>query len=253
MGGTIETTILSILNQTFKDFELIVVDDGSTDNTQSVISQFLKGGLRYDHRVIYITQSNKGKLAALNTAVEKCSGDFITIVDADDTLPQDSVEIRVGALQTALQTSQDVVGVYGDATYVRGRNVHRRRGRQVHSLEEVLMAPLTPIIGPSVLARKKAILEFYPFDTEFTRVNDKYLQCGLLRQGGLVYIPEVVYTYNLESKTTSERIRARIITLLNMNRLISHYCGGPQKYLAQLIQTSYNLFKLVFEIFTSAK
>lgn len=75
LAGCIE----SVLAQTWHDFELIIVNDGSTDNTEDVIQPFLK-----DPRVLYIKQKNGGHGNARNTAMKRAKGDYIAFLDADD-------------------------------------------------------------------------------------------------------------------------------------------------------------------------
>lgn len=69
----------SILSQTFKDFELILVDDGSTDNSPSICDQYKR-----DDRIIVLHQENSGVSVARNNGVKISSGDYITFIDSDD-------------------------------------------------------------------------------------------------------------------------------------------------------------------------
>lgn len=78
----------SILNQTYKDIEIIVVNDGSTDDTASVLESFSK---KYDC-IISINQINKGVSAARNAGLDCCHGEYVMFVDADDSLPENSME-----------------------------------------------------------------------------------------------------------------------------------------------------------------
>jgi len=75
----VQITIKSIINQTFKDWELLIVDDGSTDNTEQVISQFLN-----DDRIKYIKKANTGQADSLNFGVTYARGEYITFLDSDD-------------------------------------------------------------------------------------------------------------------------------------------------------------------------
>jgi glycosyltransferase involved in cell wall biosynthesis len=73
----IESAIESVLNQTFKNIEIIIIDDGSTDNTPNLIEKF-------NGKIRYIRQSNSGSAVARNLGISKASGDFIGFLDSDD-------------------------------------------------------------------------------------------------------------------------------------------------------------------------
>lgn len=83
--------IASVLNQTYQNFEIIIVDDGSTDDTKSVITE--------DKRVIYFYQENKGLAVARNAGIEKSAGDYLVFLDADDWLEQDALEQNYEAIK----------------------------------------------------------------------------------------------------------------------------------------------------------
>jgi glycosyltransferase involved in cell wall biosynthesis len=75
----VQATIKSVLTQTFKNWELIIVDDGSTDNTEEVMQQFLT-----DTRIKYVKKTNTGQADSLNVGASHASGEFITFLDSDD-------------------------------------------------------------------------------------------------------------------------------------------------------------------------
>lgn len=89
----------SVLNQTYKNIELILIDDGSTDKTKEIIksynSQFKKNGMD----IKYLYQKNSGQAAALNKGLKVFSGDYITWPDSDDILTNDSIEKKVSFLE----------------------------------------------------------------------------------------------------------------------------------------------------------
>ena len=82
----IKNAIESVLSQTEKDLELIVVDDGSTDNTSKVIESFK------DSRIKYFKRTNHGIGASRNFGLDKATGDYISFLDSDDSLKKDFVE-----------------------------------------------------------------------------------------------------------------------------------------------------------------
>jgi glycosyltransferase involved in cell wall biosynthesis len=86
--------IQSVLDQTFNDFELIIVDDGSTDNTREMVSSFK------DSRIKYLWQENRGVAAAQNTGIKASHGEFMTILGADDLYLPQSLELKVNLLDS---------------------------------------------------------------------------------------------------------------------------------------------------------
>ena len=83
----IKQSISSVLSQTFKEFELIVVDDGSTDSTKKIINSFK------DDRIKYIYQKNQGVSAARNNAIKTSKGSWLAFLDADDVWVKDVLEV----------------------------------------------------------------------------------------------------------------------------------------------------------------
>ncbi len=78
----------SVIKQTYKNIEIIVVNDGSTDNSGEICQEYAE----IDHRIIYIEQENAGLSAARNTGLDNMSGDYVTFVDSDDWIEQDYLE-----------------------------------------------------------------------------------------------------------------------------------------------------------------
>jgi glycosyltransferase involved in cell wall biosynthesis len=85
--------IESVLRQTYRDWELIVVDDGSTDETAAIIATF------DDPRIRYIHQANKGLPGARNTGIAHSRGDYLAFLDADDFYHQEKLAVQVAHLQ----------------------------------------------------------------------------------------------------------------------------------------------------------
>ncbi|HMG93401.1 MAG TPA: glycosyltransferase family 2 protein [Chryseolinea sp.] len=104
-GHLLHETLESVLAQTYKKWECIIVDDGSVDNTQQVAKKYLD----LDSRFRYIHQKNMGLAGARNTGLKLASGLFIQLLDADDILTATKIERHVGVLETR----PDVDLVYG--------------------------------------------------------------------------------------------------------------------------------------------
>jgi glycosyltransferase involved in cell wall biosynthesis len=88
----IAETIQSILNQTYKNIELIVVNDGSTDKSEEIIHSFK------DERIVYFKRENKGQAAASNFGLSKATGDYIKFFDADDIMNAEHIEFQLNKI-----------------------------------------------------------------------------------------------------------------------------------------------------------
>jgi len=102
-------TLSSVLAQTYSQWECIIVDDGSTDDTQQVVSNFVKD----DSRIKYIRQENSGQSAARNNGIINAKGAYIQFLDADDLLGKDKISYQVAYLEAHLEV--DIV--YGNVRY----------------------------------------------------------------------------------------------------------------------------------------
>ncbi|RYG53238.1 MAG: glycosyltransferase family 2 protein [Chitinophagaceae bacterium] len=88
-AGFLPETIASVVDQTYSNREIIIVDDGSTDNTKDLLRE------KYGQTLTVISQQNAGVSAARNTGLEHSSGEYIIFLDADDLLTPAFIEIRV--------------------------------------------------------------------------------------------------------------------------------------------------------------
>lgn len=110
----IEETIQSILNQTYEDWELIAVDDHSTDETGLIIRGF------EDSRIQVLANNGKGIIPALQTALDKASGEFITRMDADDLMPESKLESLLKASREGRTIVTGKVQYFSDAKVSEG-------------------------------------------------------------------------------------------------------------------------------------
>lgn len=103
---TINRTYESLIKQTCKDFEWLIVDDGSTDNTESLIQSWISESII---EIRYLKQSNSGKYRAYNNGLRNAKGDFFICVDSDDWLPVNAVD-NILAHSTRLHNDDSLAG-----------------------------------------------------------------------------------------------------------------------------------------------
>ena len=106
--------------QTVQDFEWIIVDDASNDDTETVVQQFREEITHFPIR--YYKQNRGGKHRAINLAVELAAGDYFFIVDSDDWLPENAIELIIGWLQE-IQGVPSLCGVAGQKALADGKPV----------------------------------------------------------------------------------------------------------------------------------
>lgn len=109
-GHLIGETIQSVIDQTYSDWEIIVVDDGSSDNTQEVVQKFSAA----DRRVQYHYQDNAGPSAARNLGLKLSKGEFVHFLDADDLLQKEKYTRHL----KKFEENEDLDIVYGNVRYI---------------------------------------------------------------------------------------------------------------------------------------
>lgn len=97
----IEEALQSVLDQVYEDWECVIVNDGSLDNSEKVICEFI----RKDSRFIYIKQKNQGVVAARNNAIEKSSGKYILPLDGDDKIDRKYLLLAVPVMEADEEVS----------------------------------------------------------------------------------------------------------------------------------------------------
>lgn len=110
---TLEKLYKSLTNQTYKEFEWVVVDDGSTDDTERLMQCFIE---KQDILIRYIKQKNGGKHRAINRGLKEAEGELFFIVDSDDYLPPNSLEYVI-MYYDKIKNDKSIAGVVGLKCY----------------------------------------------------------------------------------------------------------------------------------------
>lgn len=172
----IAETMESVLSQTYKDFEIIAVDDGSTDNTRQIVQS-------YGSKVRYIYQRNQGVSAARNNAIRESQGEYIALLDHDDLWLPDKLEKQI----PLLDSNPNLGLVYSDnyivdlAGNILGRSFAESKPYQGNVLPQLFMENFIPCL--TAVIRKEAFDEAGLFSSEFSiaeeydlflRIAEKY-------------------------------------------------------------------------------
>ena len=182
--------IQSVLNQTYKNFEILVVDDGSTDNTNEIVRSV------NDERVRYIRhEKNKGAAAARNTGIMAAKGKYIAFQDSDDEWLPEKLEKQMAAFRNA---SSQIGVVYtgmlrieGDGkTYMPPPEVTEKEGNIYHSLLRRSF-----VFTSSTVVRRECFTEVGIFDEHFPHAEDWDLWIRISKYYHFRFIDEPLLIY----------------------------------------------------------
>jgi glycosyltransferase involved in cell wall biosynthesis len=188
--------IQSILAQTFRDFELLICDDGSTDNTHAVAEEFV----RADTRVRLVKSQHIGLEKILNLGLQEAQGEFIARMDADDIALPDRFTKQI----EFLQNHPEVVAVGGQVVVIdeTGLPLHVWNMPQEHREidDNHICGRNVAIVHPTVMMRRAAVSKAGGYRG---RVEDIDLWLRLAEQGKLANLPDVVLKYRRISTSYS--------------------------------------------------
>ncbi len=156
----LENTLKSILTQTFLDFELLLINDGSSDMTPQICNEIAK----IDSRVAVVHQENKGVSAARNEGIKRAKGKYVCFIDADDYVESNMLEILYknaikndvdisccGILQKRLDGSTSTKYCTGESVYIDDRNILIENFFTDPIYKEVLYGPYNKIIKTDIV------------------------------------------------------------------------------------------------------
>jgi glycosyltransferase involved in cell wall biosynthesis len=219
------SAVESIVAQSFRDLELVIVDDGSSDGSCDLIRQLLDThSNRFVHSRYVLKSENSGKLAALNVGIPLLRGDLTLILDADDYLLPGYLEKTTEHLLTASSRNSNIAFVYTDCKLVDVHGRHLARGRSTHFDADLLdRESYIPECAVTVTAVLKDSL---PFD-EAVRFGTKHHKWRrVVASGGIgEYLPLPLFCYRMHDRNISG-IGRKVLSDLNQNRKITKLLSG---------------------------
>lgn len=199
----IEKTLSTVAAQTYKDFEAVVVDDGSKDGTKKVVDSFLaKTGLRGR----CIRQENKKIAGARNTGIRAAEGEFVAFLDHDDLW----FPTKLAETMAEFDAHPDADLVCHDENVVKDGKLVRvsRNGPLVEKMYEKLLFDGNALSPSATTVRKTKLLEAGLFreDEAFNTVEDYDLWMRLARACRMRFLPKVLGEYQLVERGASNKI-----------------------------------------------
>lgn len=227
--GFIKETIQSVLDQTFSDFEIVVIDDGSQDGTGEIVNNF------NDHRIRYFHQKNRGLSYTRDRLVALSEGEYIAFLDHDDVWLPEKLEKQMAVFSC----NQDLGLVYSDCFIIDGMgDVVSRQSKRIklhrgQVFKELLYRNFIPI--PTVLMKKKVLSEFLPFPPY--KIAEEYavfLKCA--EKYPLEYVDEPLAKYRSHDSTYAADFELSLKESLGIYDYWSQKLSGKDKNIEEIIK-----------------
>ena len=224
----VQDAIKSVINQTYKNIELIVIDDGSKDNTWQKIKELEDECKKRFTNIYFETKENEGTCKTQNKLISKASGDFITLLASDDLMTPNLIEtlinflskhedyVLVGADDKLIDSNSNLIG------WDKDQNIQEYNKAKFKTFGEFLQFYRTDInfnsddfgnyknllkgnhIPNGFLIRKNIILNYvYPFTPE-APLEDYYMMLQLSKVGKFKFINEPLSLYRIHNSNTSK-------------------------------------------------
>jgi len=242
----IKDAVLSIQHQTPPVTEIIIVDDGSTDNTQQIIQQ-LEGNIHY------IRQQNRGPSAARNAGIKAAKGEWIAFLDADDQWTKDKLEKQIRALQNSPElkliagdmSEIDVDNQVLDASVLNKHHFLEKfsalNGKPVpHAFIELLRKNFIPT--GTVLIKKDILLEAGLFNDNIRYGEDLELWAKVASRHPITCLPDVLMLRRQHGSNSTQSAEPMLIDLIKVMESVKNYTGkqhiqsyNPDQYIADAL------------------
>jgi len=207
-GSVVGEAIQSVLEQTLSDYEIIVVDDGSTDNTREVVRSFS------DKRIRYVYQENRGRSSARNHAISLAQGKYVAFLDSDDLFLPTKLEKQVACMEknpNVLLSHTSYIRVNAGGEYIEEVESGTFSGKVY---PEIIRG--CPIATPTVMVQRNALGANMRFEESVRIGEDIILWSQLAKRTKLLGITESLTKVRMHGNNAAFDSKLQIIGLTNI-------------------------------------
>lgn len=213
----LQRAVQSILDQTFKDFEILIIDDGSTDSSGEIVSSFK------DDRIRYIKNSENLKLIkSLNKGLSLAKGQYIARMDGDDIAAPNRLELQLNYM-----SKNPDVAVLGTNVWIIDKNnriIDTPRFFPIESDEVFCRAlKMSPLFHPTVMMRADILKENGGYNDAFTHAEDYALWMKVIKKYKIANLPERLLYYRIHDLSVSKKYSSE--QLESACRVLTDYLG----------------------------
>lgn len=239
VANTIGETLQSIVNQSYEDFEIIAINDGSQDSTLDILKLWAQN----DSRIKVYSQSNRGVSSARNNALDRCSGEFICFVDADDLIEPDYLVRLLELMTSGASMDLAICGFTKDMRL--SSNIHISfKSYQIDNAEFINKTILRKGFNPQIwcmLFRSDIIhRNNIHFEVGCTRGEDReFFMKYVIYARGIIYTMKPLYHYRVSASSAMSTLNEKSLTSIEASWRTYLYYNEHKPLLANVVLMSY--------------
>lgn len=202
----ISETIESVLNQTYKDFEYIILDDGSTDNSVEIIKKYAQS----DNRIRFVSRENKGLIYTMKEGIDLCNGEYIVFLESDDSISPTYIEDKLKVLEKYPDAAviYNKINLIGDEQRVSDVQKHLEKVDKLIKADdfdyiELFVSNIIPTF--SCVMIKKEVAREIPETFDVPKCYDWYFWNYIIQKYQIVYLDKALTTFRLHKQSFSVR------------------------------------------------
>ena len=188
-GKTIERAIKSVLDQTYKDYEYLIIDGGSTDNTLDIVKSYEP---KFEGRLKYISEKDNGIYDAMNKGIKMAAGELIGLVNSDDHYEKDALKIMNETYENLEIEKRKHLVIYGYQRIVENNQELAVELYHHNNLDKQMIS------HPTCFVSKKTYEDFGAFDTKYRSAADYDLMMRLFHKTDTTFVPVYEIISNFE-------------------------------------------------------
>ena len=221
----IQECVDSCLSQTYRNIEVCITDDGSTDNTWGLLNQSYSNS---ENVRLHRFEVNKGKIEAFNDAFHRARGHYVALIGADDVCFQKRIENSIFHMEYCDLVFGNIIKFNSDGVIQDDimKNLHGLNGNQDISFDSLLYNPI--VYGPTIFAKKEILNEIFPLDNDLSH-EDWWIPLYAAYKGKVKYIDNFLIRYRVHPKQTTNYFNKKLFKYSSWKKLNIRELGYVDK------------------------